>query len=347
MANWEQVVVQPNTRLAETIARVDASALQIALVAEPSGRLVGVVTDGDIRRAILRGATLDSPIETVMNPQPKTLKAGVTREELLAYMRLHVLHHAPIVDANGKLVDLALLDDLLGARQLPNWVVLMVGGKGTRLRPLTDTLPKPMLLVSGRPILESMVMRLAEQGFHRIFLAVNYKAELIQAHFGDGAKWGVEIEYLQEEQQLGTAGALSLLPTRPEAPVLVMNGDLLTHASLDKMLHFHRDHRADGTMAIREYDLRVPFGVVSLDGEEIRKVEEKPVQRFYVSAGMYTLSSAALALIPSGTFFDMPALFQRLIEKKMTTVAYPLREYWLDVGHLEALEQAQREWTEP
>src|SRR6185436_18789288 len=166
MANWQQVVVKPETRLAETIARVDASALQIALVVEGSGRLVGVVTDGDIRRAILRGATLEAPIESVMNPQPKVLRTGATREEILAYMRLHVLHHVPIIDRGGKLVDMALLDDLLGARQLPNWVVLMVGGKGTRLRPLTDTVPKPMLHVSGRPILESMVMRLAEQGFH-------------------------------------------------------------------------------------------------------------------------------------------------------------------------------------
>ena len=347
MANWQQVVVKPETRLAETIARVDASALQIALVVEGSGRLVGVVTDGDIRRAILRGATLEAPIESVMNPQPKVLRTGATREEILAYMRLHVLHHVPIIDRGGKLVDLALLDDLLGARQLPNWVVLMVGGKGTRLRPLTDTVPKPMLHVSGRPILESMVMRLAEQGFHRIFLAVNYKAEMIRAHFGDGARWGVEIEYLHEEQQLGTAGALSLLPPKPETPVLVMNGDLLTHASLDKMLHFHQDHAAAGTMAIREYDLRVPFGVVSLNGEDIRAVEEKPTQRFHVSAGMYALSSPALNLIPRETYFDMPALFQRLIAEKMTTVAYPLREYWLDVGHLEALEQAQREWTQP
>lgn len=346
MANWRQVVVQPETRLAETIASVDASALQIALVVDAPGRLVGVVTDGDIRRAILRGATLEAPIRTVMNPQPKTIRTGATREELLAFMRLHVLHHVPIVDREGRLVDLVLLDDLLGARQLPNWVVLMVGGKGTRLRPLTDTVPKPMLPVSGKPILESMVIRLAEQGFYRIFLAVNYKAEMIRDHFGDGSKWGVEIEYLYEEQQLGTAGALSLLPAPPETPVVVMNGDLLTHASLDKMLHFHNDHDAAGTMAIREYDLRVPFGVVSLNGAGISKVEEKPVQRFHVSAGMYALSAAALNLIPRNSYFDMPALFQRLIDEKMTTVGYPLREYWLDVGHLEALEQAQREWTQ-
>ena len=343
--DWKQVTVLPDTPLAETIARVDASALQVALVADSAGRLIGVVTDGDVRRAILRGVTLDSPTSAVMSLHPKTLRVGASRDEILAFMRLHVVRQVPLLDKQGHIIGLSLLDDLTGARDLPNWVVLMAGGLGTRLRPLTETVPKPMLMVGGRPILESMVLSLAEQGFHRIFLAVNYKAEMIRNYFANGSKWGVSIEYLHEEHQLGTAGALSLLPEKPEAPVLVMNGDLLTQANLSNLIDFHKDHKAAGTMAVREYDLRVPFGVVSLNGENISGIEEKPVHHFFVNAGMYALSSEALALIPPDTFFDMPALFQRLIAEGLTSVAYPLREYWLDIGHLEEFERAQREWS--
>jgi dTDP-glucose pyrophosphorylase len=342
--NWRQVTVRIETPLADTIARVDASALQVALVADETGKLMGVVTDGDIRRAILRGVTLDSPTSTVMNPHPKTLRVGSSREVILAFMRLHVVRQVPLLDGDGAIVELALLDDLVGARELPNWVVLMAGGLGTRLRPLTENVPKPMLPVGGRPILENIVLSLAEQGFRRIFLAINYKAEMIQEHFGDGADWGVTIEYLQEKTRLGTAGALSLLPERPEVPVLVMNGDLLTQANLTSLLDFHDDHKSAGTMAVREYDFRVPYGVVDLDGTAITRIEEKPLQRFFVNAGIYALSPSALKMIPRDKSFDMPSLFALLIESGMSTLAYHLREYWLDIGRLEEFEQAQREW---
>lgn len=344
--NWRQVTVSAETPLADTIARVDASALQVALVADETEKLVGVVTDGDIRRAILRGVTLDSPTSTVMNPHPKTLRVGVSREVILAFMRVHVVRQVPLLDAKGTIVELALLDDLVGARELPNWVVLMAGGLGTRLRPLTETLPKPMLPVAGKPILESIVLSVVEQGFRRIFLAINYKAEMIREHFGDGSQWGVSIEYLQEKAQLGTAGALSLLPEPPEASMVVMNGDLLTHANLTSLLDFHDDHKSAGTMAVREYDFRVPYGVVDLDGTSISGIEEKPLQRFFVNAGIYALSPTAVKMIPRDKVFDMPSLFALLIESGMNTIAYHLREYWLDIGRLEELERAQQEWLQ-
>jgi dTDP-glucose pyrophosphorylase len=343
-ANWRQVMVRGDTPLKDTIARVDASALQVALVGDDAGKLVGVVTDGDIRRAILRGVTLDTPTSAVMNPHPKTLRAGASREVVLAFMRLHVVRQVPLLDEQGRIVELALLDDLVGAREVPNWVVLMAGGLGTRLRPLTEHMPKPMLPVAGRPILETIVLTLAEQGFRRIFMAINYKAEMIQQHFGDGAQWGLTIEYLQEKAQLGTAGALSLLPGVPDASVLVMNGDLLTHANLTSLLDFHDDHKSAGTMAVREYDFRVPYGVVDLKGIAIAGIQEKPLQRFFVNAGIYALSPAALHMIPKEQAIDMPALFARLIEAGMSTSAYHLREYWLDIGRLEEFERAQREW---
>ena len=342
--NWRQVLVSADTALKDTIEKMDASALQIALVGDSAGRLAGVVTDGDIRRALLRGVTLESPTSAVMNPQPKSLRVGASREATMAFMRLHVVRQVPLLDDGGRIVELVLLDDLVGARELPNWVVLMAGGLGTRLRPLTDSVPKPMLPVAGRPILETIVQTLTEQGFRRIFIAINYKAEMIREHFGDGGRWGVNIEYLQEKTQLGTAGALSLLPEKPDAPLLVMNGDLLTHANLANLLDFHDEHRSAGTMAVREYDFRVPYGVVDLDGIAISGIQEKPLQRFFVNAGIYALSPAALKMIPRDKVFDMPALFGRLIEAGMSTFAYHLREYWLDIGRLEEFERAQREW---
>ena len=292
--SWRQVLVGGDTPLKDTIERMDASGLQIALVGDKAEKLIGVVTDGDIRRALLRGVTVESPTAAVMNPQPKTLRAGACREAILAFMRIHVVRQVPLLDEKGSIVELALLDDLVGARDLPNWVVLMAGGLGTRLRPLTENVPKPMLPVAGRPILETIVLSLAEQGFRRIFMAINYKAEMIQKHFGNGHQWGVSIEYLQEKTQLGTAGALSLLPEKPQAPVLVMNGDLLTHANLANLLDFHQDHKSTATMAVREYDFRVPYGVVDLDGIAITGIQEKPLQRFFVSAGIYALSPSAL-----------------------------------------------------
>lgn len=345
--NWRQVLVTGETPLKDTIERMDASALQVALVGDSANKLIGVVTDGDIRRALLRGVTLESPTSAVMNPQPKTLRAGTSREVIMAFMRMHVVRQVPLLDDKARIVELALLDDLVGARELPNWVVLMAGGLGTRLRPLTDDVPKPMLPVAGRPILETIVLTLAEQGFRRIFMAINYRAEMIQKHFGNGSRWGMNIEYLQEKTQLGTAGALSLLPDKPQAPVLVMNGDLLTHANLANLLDFHEDHKSAATMAVREYDFRVPYGVVDLDGVAISGIQEKPLQRFFVNAGIYALSPAALDHIPRDKVFDMPALFARLIESGHTTAAYHLREYWLDVGRLEEFERAQREWMHP
>ncbi len=342
--HWRQVLVSTETPLRETLQKMAASALQIALVGGGDGKLNGVVTDGDIRSALLRGVMLESPTSAVMNPEPKSLRVGASREAIMAFMRLHVVRQLPLLDDEGRIVELVLLDDLVGAREMPNWVVLMAGGLGTRLRPLTDNLPKPMLAVAGRPILETILQKLAEQGFRHIFIAINYKAEMIREHFGNGGRWGVNIEYLQEKMQLGTAGALSLLPDKPDAPLLVMNGDLLTLANFANLLDFHSEHRSAGTMAVRDYDFRVPFGVVDLDGIAISGIQEKPVQRFFVNAGIYALSPAVLNMIPRDKPFDMPALFGRLIDSGMSTNAYHLHEYWLDIGRLEEFERAQREW---
>jgi dTDP-glucose pyrophosphorylase len=342
--DWKQVAVGPKTPLREVIAAIDASSLQVALVLNDEGRLMGVLTDGDIRRAILRGDNLDTAIELVMNPQATCVPAGMPREEMLAMMRRHAFHHLPLLDDDNRVVGLATLDQLIGAARRSNPVVLMAGGLGTRLHPLTQERPKPLLSVGGKPILETILESFIEQGFHRFHISVNYKAEMIMDHFADGSRWGVEITYLRETTRLGTAGALTLLPGTPDAPFIVMNGDLLTKVDFGKLLDFHREHGTAATMAVREYEHQVPYGVVRFDGLSVSAIEEKPIQRQFVSAGIYALSPEALAHLPANRYFDMPELLESLIASGTGVAAYPLREYWLDIGRLEELEQAQRDW---
>lgn len=340
MPDWRSVLVREGATLGDAIARIDASAHQIALVVDGQDRLLGVMTDGDVRRAILRGVPMGAKVDTVMNPHPLTAPQGTSRNELLALMRRHVVHQMPLINAARQVVGLALIDDLIGATEKPNWVVLMAGGLGMRLRPLTEHTPKPMLALHGKPILESILENLVAEGFRRFFFAVNYKADMIEQHFGDGARWGVRVSYLREDRRLGTAGALALLPEAPELPVVVMNGDLLTQASISSLLDFHVALNSLATMAVREYNFQVPYGVVRIEGERITAIEEKPTHKCLVNAGIYVLSPAALAHIPRLDYFDMPTLFERLNAAGATTIAFPLREYWLDIGCREDYEQA-------
>lgn len=344
MTNWKDVTVSPETPFGDVIAKVDASGLQVALVLARDGSLAGILTDGDIRRAILAGKGLQVPVSEAMNRQPTTVSASTSNDEMLALMRRKIIHHLPLLDQNGRVVGLRTFDQLVGGTERPNWVVLMAGGLGTRLQPLTNDCPKPLLPVGGKPILEIILESFAAQGFKRIFLSVNYKAEMIRNHFDSGERWGVQIDYLQENTRLGTAGALSLLPEKPTAPIVVMNGDLLIQIKFDNLLQFHQSQGADATMAVCAYDLRVPYGVVRIDGTRIVTIEEKPVHQFFINAGIYVLSPAALGYLSEDTFCDMPTLFDRLIASGKITAAYPLREYWLDIGRLEELERAQKEW---
>ena len=344
MIDWRQVAVTTKTSLGQAISLINIIGSQVAIVVDDSDHILGVLTDGDIRRAILSGKDLSVRVSEVMNAMPVVAPVDASREQIMALMRQHVIHQLPLVDLDHRVAQLVTLDELIGAVLRPNWVVLMAGGLGTRLRPLTEDCPKPMLPVGGKPILESILESFVEQGFRRFFLSVNYKAEMVQDHFGDGSRWGVRIDYLHEDRRLGTAGALSLLETRPDAPLVVMNGDLLTRTSFDKLLDFHNAQSAAATMTVREYDFQVPYGVVRLDGTQVVSIEEKPVQKFFISAGIYVLSPSALDLLPSGEFFDMPSFFSRLMDGGQTVAAYPLREYWLDIGRIEEFERAQQEW---
>lgn len=343
MNDWRSVVVSCEESIRDAIAKIDASGLQLALVLNPDETLAGVLSDGDIRRAILAGKSLQVSASEVMNPQPNVVPASMPCSTMLALMRRKAIHHLPLIGEDNRVVGLMTLDDLIGVVERPNWIVLMAGGLGTRLQPLTRECPKPLLSVGGKPILEIIVENFAEQGFKQIFLSVNYKAEMIQDYFGEGDRWGVKLTYLHEKERLGTAGALSLLPERPTTPIIVMNGDILTRNSFDSLLQFHQVQGAVATMAVREYDFQVPYGVVRMDGTKIEAIEEKPLQRFFVNAGIYALSPEVLDYLPGKTFFDMPTLFERLIAANQPTGAYPLREYWLDIGRMSDLEKANQQ----
>lgn len=344
-ASLDNLLLHSDTAIIRTLECIEAGSRQIALVVDNERHLLGTVTDGDIRRGILRGVGLDQPVSAVMNSRPLTANLDQGRDAILRLMRDREIHQIPLLDSGGRLVGLETLDELIHRDQVDVWVVLMAGGLGTRLRPLTENTPKPLLPVGGRPLLETIIENFANQGFQRIFLSVNYKAEMFERHFGDGSRYGVSIEYIHEPDRRGTAGALTLLPSRPENPLIVMNADLLTTLDFRQFLEFHRSHRAKATMGVREYTFQVPYGVVEADGERLVSISEKPVRQFFVSAGMYILEPEVLDRIPAGCFYDMPTLFQTLANEKADAAVFPVREYWLDIGRLDDLERAQAEFS--
>lgn len=319
--------------------------MQIALVVDDQGRLLGTVTDGDIRRAILRGISLDESTDKIMNAKPIHAKMGEDAEEILNIMRRTNLRRIPVLDCDDVVMDLALLDDLIQPRHMENRVVLMVGGLGSRLRPLTEHIPKPLLKIGNKPLLETIIENFRGQGFRHFILSVNYKGEMIKEHFRDGSDWDVEIEYIEETKRMGTAGSLSLLSARPDKPIVVMNGDLLTKVNFHHLLSFHQEHKAKATMCVREYDFEVPYGVVKLDDHRIVGLEEKPVHSFFVNAGIYVLEPDVLDHIEKGEFFDMTTLFQRLVAEGQETTVFPIREYWMDIGRIDDFEQAKAEFS--
>lgn len=346
MKDWTKTLISPDCSIQELIQVIDAGALKIALVVDEEHRLLGTVTDGDVRRGILDGISFDRPARDVMNPEPTVSQSSEGREQLIQRMRQKQISQIPVLDHYGRVIGLEILEGLLQPSWRDNQVVLMAGGLGTRLRPLTDDSPKPLLKVGGKAILETILENFREHGFRSFYISVNYHAEKIEEHFGDGSFWGVEIRYLREKQRMGTAGALSLLPEFPLQPSIVMNGDLLTKVDFGNLLDFHREHRAVATMCVREYDFQIPYGVVRVDGHRLIAIDEKPVQRFFVNAGIYVLEPEAMELIPVGSPFDMPALFEKLLELRKETVVFPIREYWLDIGKMSDFERANVEFVE-
>lgn len=345
MKDWQKILVRPETSLTEVVRIIDAGGGQIALVTDSAGVLLGALTDADIRKAILRNIDLNTPCAQFMSTTPYTLPAGSSSDECLMAMGRYHVRQLPLVDDQNRIVDVVLLMDLLTPRRLPHAMVIMAGGLGSRLAPLTNDCPKPLLKVGKKPLLETILEQAIAQGFHQFFFSVNYKSDMIKAYFGDGSPWGVTIDYLVEQERTGTAGSLSLLPEMPTTDLVVMNGDILTKVDFNKMLQAHHASGASATMAVKDYELNVPYGVVEIDHHSaIKGFREKPSHRFFVNAGIYVLSPSALQKIPRGQFFDMPALFDLLMKENLTTSAFPLREYWMDIGQPGDYDQANSEY---
>ena len=325
---------------------IDREACGIALVVAPDRKLIGTVTDGDMRRAVLASVDLDRPVAELLAskikteyPKPITSPEGSSKDKQLSLFHRYGLRQIPIVDNDGKVVDLVMLNDLIPVRDLPLQAVIMAGGLGTRLRPLTDDLPKPMLPVDGKPLMELVIEQLRQLGIRRVNVTTHYKPEKISDHFGDGSAFGVEISYVNEDRPLGTVGGLGLI-NAPTEPLLVINGDILTQVDFRAMLAYHQEHQALMTIAVRQYDIKVPYGVIKCEGPRVCSLKEKPQMHFLVNAGVYLLDPQVFKFIPKGEYLNMTDLIQRLLDSQHTVVSFPIIEYWLDIGHITDYQRA-------
>ena len=344
MNKWKGILLNPLDTLKTAIQILHSGGLRIALVVDSNNKLLGTVTDGDIRRSLIKHVTMDCAIKEVMNDSPITALESDSPDLVMSMMRDKSLLHIPLVSKDGILVGLEVLHHMLENKKYDNPVFLMAGGFGTRLQPLTEKKPKPLLSVGSRPILETIISQFIDAGFYNFYISTHYKAEMIRNHFGDGSDWGVNIKYLHEDSPLGTAGALGLLSDNfTKLPIIMMNGDLLTKINFERLLDFHHEQGNIATMCIREYDFQVPYGVVSIKNQCIFSIEEKPVQKFFVNAGIYVIEPKLINSIDGNTYIDMTNLLENQIEKGECVSAFPIHEYWLDIGMKNEYEQANRE----
>ena len=329
---WRSAVLPLGSTIQQAIYCLETSSMQIVLAVSEGNKLAGTLTDGDIRRAFLKGLRLDSVIDDVIHRNPLAVPPEVSREVVLQLMQINKIHQLPIVDKEGVVVGLQLWDNIIAPKAITNMMLIMAGGKGTRLRPQTENCPKPMLEVGGKPILQHILEKAAADGFHNFVISLYYLGHMVEEYFGDGSKFGIRIDYIRENAPLGTAGCLSLLNKIPELPFVVTNGDVLTDIHYNEILYFHNRHEATATMAVRQYEMQNQFGVVRTKGLEIVGFEEKPVYRSYVNAGIYVLEPYALSYLDYQQHCDMPTLFERIKHKSRRTVVYPMHEPWMDVG---------------
>jgi dTDP-glucose pyrophosphorylase len=343
MRQWEKALIGPEATFRDALISIDSTGAGIALVVDGERRLLGALSDGDVRRALIRGSGMEDRAAGAANPKPVCANALQDSTTMLALLRAHSLRQLPVLDAAGRVVGLVTPADFLDIRVRTNPVVIMAGGKGERLAELTRDTPKPMLKVGSRPILDTIVGSLAGQGFRNFWLAVNYKADQIEDHFGDGSAMGVDIGYLREDKPLGTCGALALLP-RPDEPFVVTNGDVLAKADYSHVLDSHLQSDAQATVVVRDYQMQVPFGVVASDGAQVTRIEEKPTRNYTISAGVYVLSPEVLDLVPADTFYDMPALIADLIARGRAVRQQRAEGYWMDIGRAPDYAQANADF---
>jgi len=345
----KNLCISPNSKILDVITTINKNSLGIVLVTDDQMHLRATITDGDIRRAVLDGVSLDAPIDELLKrktdklyTRPITAKIGDGYEKILQLMEKYVIRQIPLLNDQDEVVDLVTIEDLLPKESLPLHAVVMAGGYGTRLLPLTEEIPKPMLPVGNRPLMEHIIEQLQQTGIQRVNITTHYLGDKIKDHFGDGEDFGVDIEYVNENKPLGTAGALGLMQ-EPDKPLLVINGDILTRVDYRAMLSFHRKHSSDLTVGVRQFSFDVPYGVIEGDGPFVREVKEKPKYNFLVNAGIYLLEPFVHSYIPNERRFDMTDLIEKLLADNRTVVSFPVVEYWMDVGQPVDYQKAQED----
>jgi len=339
--NLVRYVVDERATIFEAMRAINDNWREVVFVQNHSGRIVGLITDGDIRRGLLRGLKFEAKVGEVMSRDFISVRRQIDRNGVMDVMKARHIRHVPVLDEEGRLIGVHFLRDLVGTKEKPNWAVIMAGGKGTRLRPLTQNCPKPMIQVAGRPILERLVYQLVGYGIRNIFISINYLGNMIEEHFGDGKNFGCSIHYLREGKELGSGGALSLLPERPEHPTLVMNGDLVTQINFNQMLDYHDSEGCSATMAVREHVVEIPFGVADIKHRRLIDMREKPVITNLINAGIYVFNPEVIDLIPADEFFPATDIFPMCHEKGMSVAVYPISDEWLDVGRKSELDKAR------
>lgn len=338
--NWKSCCINSDASIRDAAVAINAAGFGIALLTDGAGKLVGTVTDGDIRRALLAASSLEEKVAPHANRDFTVVGEEVVRGEVLDLMQALIIRHIPIVDRMGRVVGLHLLHETISASSRDNWAVIMAGGRGSRLGSLTSSIPKPMLKVAGRPIIERLVWHLVASGIRRIFISVNYLGDVIEQHFGDGRGFGCQIQYLREKEPLGTGGSLALLPEIPNSPLVVCNGDLVTQADVGSLIRYHVQGEYSATIGTRTYTWEIPFGCLDVQDGRVVSLEEKPVQARTISAGMYVLSPSLLKVIPMA-FYPITNLFDDCLQRGELIGSYEIEEDWIDVGQKEQLNQAR------
>ena len=343
MSNVKNIVLTKGDTVLKALELLDLHALRIVLVVDENNHLLGSITDGDIRRGLLKGQDLHASVESVMHTSPYSIEEDkLTNRQVFEIMREKRYLALPVIK-NGQLVNIITLDDLIRTKRKENPVFIMAGGFGTRLRPLTDKCPKPMLPIGGKPLLETIISSLKEQGFYKFYISTPYLPEIIQNHFGNGEKFDIQIQYVHESEPLGTGGALSLLPRQEvDLPFIVINGDVLTNMNFSKLIDFHISQNAVATMCVREFQYQIPYGVVNSEQNNIQSMTEKPSYYFDINTGIYVISPTLLEQVEA-QYIGMPTILEQQIEKSQKVVSYPLHEYWLDIGQMEDYNRAQRD----
>ncbi|OGT37985.1 MAG: hypothetical protein A3F11_03170 [Gammaproteobacteria bacterium RIFCSPHIGHO2_12_FULL_37_14] len=347
---WKNVLINTDTTVLSAIRHMDAEALRVLLVVDEAQHLLGIITDGDIRRYLLKQSSLEATVEQIMNKNPVVAFISENQDQLLMKMHSLGILHLPIVDDEKRVVGLETLEHLFSRNIRENWVVFMAGGMGKRLYPLTVDCPKPLLKINNKPISEILLENFIKCGFKNYYFSVNYKADMIREYYGSGARWGVQIHYIEEDDALGTAGSLSLLPTPPDKPFFVINADILTNINFGHVLDFHQEQTGNpkATLCVRQYQNTIPFGVVHLDEKDHRLVdiEEKPVKNYFINAGIYILEPDTLQHLSFNSYCDMPNYLTHLVRQGLHVSTFPIREYWLDIGHHDNLVRAETDYTE-